>query len=327
MIGLTKLAPGEVGLAERPRRHPAPNEVRLDVVATGVCGTDLHIASDEYATEPPVTMGHEISGTVAEVGAEVDAAWLGRTVVCETYYATCEHCAMCRAGRRNLCAQRRSLGSFEDGGFAPSLVLPARNLHAVPDTVNGIDAVLFEPLACVTQCLHDPSVIEAGDTVLIVGPGTMGLLSLQVARAAGAAVTCVGLAADQTRLALAQELGAEVTTDVVSEGYDVVVECSGSAGGITAGLNAVQRGGRYVQVGIHGHDVAMPWDLLLYRELTVTSGFASTTASWRRALQLVSCGAVTFTGLVSHVLPLTEWEHAFELVGSPEAVKVVLKPQ
>lgn len=326
IIGLTKTGPGRLALTEREQRSVGTGQVRIDVSATGVCGTDLHIASDEYASEPPVTLGHEISGAVVETGAGVDPSWVGRRVVCETYFSACETCAPCRDGRRNLCASRRSIGSFEDGGFAASVVVPALNLHAVPDHVESRDAVLFEPLACVTQCLLDPAKIDSGDRVLVVGPGAMGLLSVQVALAAGARVTCVGLPADAARLALAERMGAESVTDVVPEAYDVVVECSGSAGGIANAFRAVRRGGRYVQVGIHGKEVTVPFDTVLYKEVEVSSGFASTPRSWRRAITLVEDRRVDLSGLVTHSLPLDEWQAAFDLVGSPDAVKVALRP-
>jgi L-iditol 2-dehydrogenase len=154
----------------------------------------------------------------------------------------------------------------------------------------------------------------------------MGLLSVQVALAAGARVTCAGLPADTARLAIARRFGAEVTTEVAEEAYDVVIECSGSAGGIASAFQAVRRGGRYVQVGIHGKVVAVPFDTVLYKEVEVSSGFASTPRSWRRALTLVEDRRVELSGLVTHHLPLDDWKTAFDLVGSPDAVKVVLLP-
>lgn len=326
MIGVTKTAGGEVALAQRVPRSVQAGQVRLEVSATGVCGTDVHIAAGEYASESPVTMGHEISGTVIEAGEGVDEAWLARRVVCETYFSTCESCSMCRSGRRNLCPARRSLGSFEDGGFAPSVVVPALNLHPVPDHVGDEDAVLFEPLACVTQCLLDPARVAAGDRVLVVGPGAMGLLGVQVALAAGAQVTCLGLPADAQRLAVAESMGAATAMDVEPEAYDTVIECSGAAAGISTALRAVRRAGRHVQVGISGKEVTVAFDTVLYKELEVSSGFASTPASWRRALDLVERRQVDLSGLVTHTLPLERWEEAFALVGSSAAIKVVLRP-
>ncbi|WP_019482259.1 alcohol dehydrogenase catalytic domain-containing protein [Arthrobacter sp. TB 23] len=326
MIAVTKTVTGEVRLTDRTIREVGPGHVRLAVSATGICGTDLHIAADEYASIPPVTMGHEISGTVVQTGKGVDESWLEQRVACETYFSACETCRMCRAGRRNLCVDRRSLGSFEDGGFAEYVVVPAINLHRIPDHISSEDAVLFEPLACVTQCLLERAGVKAGDRALVIGPGAMGLLSVQVALAAGARVTCVGLAADAHRLALAARMGATIATDVEPEAYDVVIECSGAAAGISTAFRAVCRAGRYIQVGISGRDVTIPFDTILFKELSVTSGFASTPNSWRRALDLVTHRQVDFSGLVTHKLPLEQWEEAFALINSADAIKVALCP-
>lgn len=326
MRALTKTGPGSVALTDRQLRPVGTGLVRVRVAATGVCGTDVHIGCDEYASEPPVTMGHEISGTVTEVGEGVDSYWVGRRVACETYFSACEECRYCRDGRRNLCSRRRSLGSFEDGGFAAEVVLPARNLHEVPAAVDATAAALCEPLACVCQCLLDPPRIAPGDRVVVIGPGAMGLLSVQVAMAQGAEVTCAGLPADVRRLEVARDLGASTLTQIDDDAYDVVIECSGSGGGIAAALRAAARGGRVVQVGIRGVPVEVPWDLILYKELEISSGFASTPGSWRRAMALLDSGQVDLAPLVSHVVPLVEWERAFGLVGSTEAIKVVIDP-
>src|SRR5690606_33886569 len=122
----------EIARVELPTA--APGQAVVDVVATGICGTDVHIAHDEYAHERPVVMGHEVLGVVASVGSPDDAHWVGATVALETYFAACEVCELCRAGRRNLCANRRSIGSFRDGGFASQLLVPMINLHRLPET-------------------------------------------------------------------------------------------------------------------------------------------------------------------------------------------------
>ncbi|MQA04462.1 MAG: alcohol dehydrogenase catalytic domain-containing protein [Streptosporangiales bacterium] len=328
MRALTKLGPAAIDLVDRPARALDAGLVRLEVTATGVCGTDLHLAADEYPCEPPVTMGHEITGIVTEVGSGVSPTWIGRQVACETYFSACETCRECRDGRRNLCRSRRSLGSFEDGGFAPEVVLPALNLHVLPPGLEPVLGVLCEPLACLCNCLLDPSRIAAGDRVLVIGPGALGLLAVQLAAAQGARVTCAGLPADRRRLDVSADLGAQVTTDPPDEEtFDVVVECSGAAGGIAAALRAARRRARIVQVGIRGSDLEVPWDLILYKELEVSSGFGSTPASWRRAMDLVAAGSVRLDGLVSDLVPLTEWRRAFALVGSPETIKVALDPQ
>jgi len=320
--------PGNVGLAEREPGRPGPGEVVLEVHGAGVCGTDLHIEADEFASVPPVTMGHEVSGVVAELGGGVDAGWLGARVVSETYYSTCGRCEWCLDGRVNLCPERRSIGSVVDGAFAPLVVVPARNLHRIPDWLDEHAAALAEPLACVCQCLLDPSAVGPGDRVLVTGPGPVGLLAGQVARASGGRVCVSGLESDEARLGVARRLGLEtVPAGEGATGQDVVIECSGSAGGATACLEAARRGGRYVQVGVFGKPVTVSLDRVFQKELVVTSGFASTPRSWRRALSLIEGRAVELEPLVSEVAALADWERVFADLREGRGVKVVFDPR
>ncbi|SDT12510.1 L-iditol 2-dehydrogenase [Microterricola viridarii] len=327
MLAVVKTGPGADNVVlqaiARPRALPGTAVVR--VIATGICGTDVHIAHDEYGYEAPVAMGHEILGEVVEVGDPEDVAWIGARVACETYYSTCEVCEWCRAGRRNLCPTRRSLGSFEDGGFAAFVRMPVLNLHRLPATLGPLDGVLSEPLACVAQCLLDPPVIDAGDSVLVTGPGAMGQIAAQVAQAMGGRVTLAGLARDSERLAIAAELGITTTAETPpADSFDVVIECSGSAPGAAAALRAAKRGARYVQVGIFGRDVTLPIDLVLYKELTVSSGFASTAQSWRRAMALLAQGAVRLAPLVTRRVEITDWQLAFDAAQAGEGIKTVI---
>jgi L-iditol 2-dehydrogenase len=312
-----------VELAERPWWGPGRGEVALAVSGVGICGTDLHILAGEYPSVPPVTMGHEVSGVVAEVGEGVDAGWLGARVVSETYFSTCGECAFCRDGRRNLCLERRSIGTHVDGAFAARLVVPAANLHRIPDWLDEHAATLAEPLACVCNCLLDPPVVAPGDRVLVIGPGAVGLLAAQVARAAGGQVAVRGIERDRARLALARELGFAVEGEAQP---DVVLECSGSEGGVRHGLTALRRGGHFVQIGLRGADISVPFDLICFHELTVTSGFASTAASWRHAMRLIEDRRVELAPLISEVAPLTEWERLFDASRAGLGVKFVLAP-
>jgi L-iditol 2-dehydrogenase len=328
--GLTKLAPGpgNVALADRPEPSAAPGNVVLEVLGAGICGTDLHIADGEYETVTPVTMGHEVAGVVAELGEGVDASWDGAGVASETYFSTCGGCAFCRAGRVNLCADRRSIGTHVDGAFAPRLHVPVGNLHRLPDWLDGPTAALCEPLACVCHSLLEPeAAVQAGGEVLVTGPGPVGLLAAQVARAAGGDVHVRGTPRDSLRLEASRELGFETsTTDEAAVGADVVIECSGSEAGIVSGLAAARRGGRIVQMGLVGKPVTLPFDLVCFHELTITSGFASTPASWRKALELVGGRRVSLEPLLSEVVPLEEWERAFAATRAAEGIKFVLAP-
>lgn len=334
MTGLMKTARGaeNVGLGTVPKPSAGPGQVVIEVYATGICGTDLHIQADEFRSRPPVVMGHEVTGRVVEAGSGAEEH-LGKRVAVETYFFTCDSCDACRAGRRNLCPARRSIGSAENGGFAPHVLVPARNLHEVHPSVSEPAGALYEPLACVAQCLCDPAVASPGDRALVVGPGAMGVLSAQVLRAQGAQVTISGTPADQARLDIAVALGLEAVFAADLEratpdgGFDVVVDASGNERGIDAGLHAVRYGGRYVQVGLAGRPIVVDIDLICLRELGVSSGFASTPRSWRRTEALVADGHVALDPLVSDVLPLSAWQTAFERTRRADGLKLMLDPR
>ena len=336
MRGVTKLeaGPGQVGLSERVRRQPGPDEVVLEVCGTGICGTDLHIWQGEYKCAPPVIMGHEICGEVVEVGSGVVSGWVGRRVVVETYYSTCGRCRYCRNGRPNLCAERLSIGSHVNGAMTRFVVLPAINLHGAPDDLSDAAAALAEPLACICHSMMDPAVVQAGDVVVVVGPGAMGLLAAQVARACGGAVSVRGTKSDEVRLSLARDLG--FSTETVSrdeagatrvEGADVVVECSGTEPGVRYGLEVVRRGGSFVLVGLRGTEVNVNFDLVCFHEIAIRSGFASTPRSWSTAMRLIGEKKVELLPLISEVLPLGEWEYAFDSSRAGRGVKYVLDPR
>jgi L-iditol 2-dehydrogenase len=334
MPGLIKRDQGaeNVALGPVPRPAPGPDEVLIEVYATGICGTDLHIQDDEFPSLPPVVMGHEVTGRVVEAGAGAEG-WMGKRVSPETYFYTCDRCAACLAGRRNLCPTRKSIGSHVNGGFATHVVVPQRNLHEVHESVGEHAGALYEPLSCVAQCLCDPAVASPGDSALVVGPGAMGILTAQVLKAQGATVTISGTPGDQRRLDLAGSLGltpvpaAGVEAATPGVGFDVVADASGNEHGIDAGLRAIRKGGHYVQVGLTGKPISLDIDLICLKELVVTSGFASTPRSWRRVEQLIAAGAVVLDPLVTDVAPLSAWETSFARTRRADGVKLVLDPR
>jgi L-iditol 2-dehydrogenase len=342
MLALRKqqLGSPELSLQNVPEPTATPSHVVIDVAAAGICGTDLHIIKDEYRCAPPVTLSHEVAGVIAEVGAGVKRWQVGQRVVTETYFSVCARCEHCRSGRPNLCGERASIGSFRDGGFAKRLLVPEHNLHLLPDTLAFPEAALVEPLACVVRGLLELGRITAGDRAVITGPGAIGLLAVQVAKAAGARVVVVGTAADRERLELAARLGAdlalETTQDTVQTQHavhdyfgaapDVAIECSGAAPAATFLMNAVAKAGRFIQVGLYGKPIQLDLDQVCYRELQLTGSFATTPSSWRRALALAGSGAVSLKGVVGRTYPLSEWSEAFAAVQAGTAGKVLLIP-
>jgi L-iditol 2-dehydrogenase len=259
----------------------------------------------------------------------VDPSWAGRRVVGETFFSTCGVCRYCRIGQRNLCYQRKSIGTHVNGAFAPRLRLPAVNLHAVPDGLSDDVAVLAEPLACVVNALATPApLIGPGDRVLVTGPGAIGLLAFVVAKASGAAVTVRGTARDIARLAWAGRHGATISVAgeqvLDPDSFDVAVECSGNRHGVADGLVALAKAGRFIQIGVLGTAIEAAWDTICFKELVVSSGFASTPESWDLALAMMP--GLTVGGLVSGHAPLGDWRDAFNASLRQEGIKYLITP-
>lgn len=341
MKAVVKAAPGDgnVELRDVPEPEAEPGQVKIAVRAAGICGTDLHIFHDEYKSFPPVVLGHEVSGEVAEVGEGVERVRPGDRVTTETYFSTCGICRYCRAGRINLCLQRRSIGSGVNGGFTSYLIVPERNVHLLPPGVSFLAGALTEPLACVVHGALELPHLLPGDLAVIAGPGAIGLLTLQVVLAAGARAVMIGTEADSHRLEMAKTLGAEAILNVQVDDYrtvideltagsgaDIVYECSGADPAARMLLEVVRRGGQYAQIGLFGKSVSWNLDEVCFRELSVTGSNASVPSAWDRALDLMASGAVHTEPLISEVFPITEWRGAFELFERRAALKTVLQP-
>ncbi len=330
---------GNVTLRDLPQPRPDPGQILLAVRAAGICGTDLHIYHDEYPTQPPVILGHELAGEVAAIGEGVTRVSVGDRVTTETYFHLCGTCRFCRSGKPNLCPERRSIGSGVDGGFAPYVVVPERNIHRLSDSLSFQEAALTEPLACVVHGALELPKVTPGDVAVVAGPGAIGLLTLQVARAAGATVIVLGTTADRRRLKLAEEFGATRVVDVSDEdpipivreltagwGADIVFECSGAGPAALSLLTHARRGGQYAQIGLFGKPVAWDLDQVCMKELRVTGSNASVPSAWRTALRLLADGSVQTAPLISDVYPLAGWEDAFQRFEQRDGVKLLLDP-
>lgn len=341
MLALRKASPEATTLTleEVPVPEPGPGQARIAVTAAGLCGTDLHILAGDYASRPPVTLGHEIAGRVDAVGDGVDPGWLGALVAPETAFATCGRCDWCRTARPMLCRERMSVGSGVDGGFAAAVLIPAAKLHRLPDWLDDRAAALLEPLACGSNSLFDPAVVEAGDTVVVTGPGPVGLLAAQLARIAGGQTTVVGTAGDRERLAVADRMGFEIR-DVddpadrasldeagAERRIDVVVEASGAPSAVRTALTWLRPRGTLVQMGLLSGEISVPFGEIVTRELRVRAGFGSSPASWLRAVRLVRERRVDLDPLISDVLPLRDWPKALASFDRRDGLKTVFDPR
>jgi len=331
-----------MAIREIEEPSPGPGQVKIEVKAAGICGSDIHILHSDIAipVNPPVVTGHEFSGVVAEVGEGVTSCRLGDRVTSETAYSYCGKCHNCKTGRYNLCDNRLTLGYWFNGAFAKYTVVPERNIHKLADHISFEEGALLEPTACVTHAAMDLADIQAGNTVLVSGPGAIGLITLQIAKAHGAFVIVSGTDADTERLAIAENVfDADVIIDVTKEnlqdrileltdgtGADVVLECSGSGRGTAAGLEAVKKQGQFVQIGLAGAPFELDFAKICYKEIKATGSLGSVWTSWKNAIRLVESGQVKLKKLVSHRFPLDQWEDGFTVFEEKQGFKVLLIP-
>ncbi len=331
---------GQLGLDDVPRPAAGPGQVLVEVAYAGICGTDLHIEDDEFPSEPPVTLGHELSGVIRAFGPGTETALkIGDRVTSETYFYTCGQCLECRSGAPNMCLQRRSIGSKENGAFARFVVVPVGNVRRLPPNVSLKAGALTEPLACVVHNALEIAGVRAGEVCVVSGPGPIGLLTLQVARAAGAEVVVLGTRTDERRLRLAEHLGARVIdvtggldearqliTELTPRGADVAFECAGVGASAAACLELLKPRGRYAQVGLYGKPIAFSMDQACLKEIIITGSNATVPSAWAWALRLLESGAVNTEAIVSDVVPLEEWREAFARLRRQDAVKILLQP-
>jgi L-iditol 2-dehydrogenase len=344
MVGLFKTAKGEGNLAllETPIPHPGPDEVLIEIKAAGICGTDVHILHDQYPYWPPVILGHEFSGQIVEAGSKVSGYKVGDRVVGEPHTLACGKCELCRTGYQQLCASKRSIGWGIHGAFTRYMVLPERLLHRIPDSISYDEAAVVEPTANVVQDVIERGGVAANDFVVVLGPGPIGLLSVMAARAAGAReIALVGVKADEKfRLAKGKEMGADhilvadsenavemVTALTSGRGADLVVEASGAPAAIASSVAMVRRLGRIAVIGMSGRDqVSFPWDAAIWKMCTIIFNLSTGYSSWEKAIGLITSGKIDVSRVITHRLPLANWQEAFTAADRGEALKALLVP-
>jgi L-iditol 2-dehydrogenase len=333
--------PGNVGLRDWSEPTLRPGWMLVEIAYAGICGSDIHIRNwdIQIKLQPPVVMGHEFSGHILALGEGVTGFQVGQAVVCETGIDFCGHCAACMAGHTNLCADKQTMGYIYDGCFAKTMLIPAHRTHLIPAGVDLLSAAATEPLGCVVHATLDATRITAGDLVVVAGPGSIGLLALQTAKASGARVIVTGAKGDEGRLALAKQLGAEAAINVMEqdldevvremsggEGVDVYLECSGAPAAARAGFKVLHRLGQYTQIGLAGAPFEIDLSTVAYKGLRVNGSIGQRRADWVRSLKLMANGTVQIRPLISHELALEDWEEGFRLFESREGGKIILKP-
>lgn len=340
MAALVKTAPGEghVDVVEVPEPECTHNGVKICVHFSGICGTDIHVYHDRFRNYPPVILGHEFSGIVAETGPEVRSVSPGdRVTVLPSSAVVCGTCGFCRQGYYMFCPIRRGMGHGVDGCFTKYVVVREDQVYRLPDAVPLETGALAEPLASAVQAVEEMTSFHPGDVVLLSGPGPIGLLCLLLLLSHRCRVIVAGTEGDSIRLALAKELGAAAAIDVSREdlsavvdqetggrGVDAAVECAGAPESVAACLRSLRSLGRYVQAGIAGREFSVPFDLILFKQLAVYGSVGHSLRTWDRVMRILAQGALPLEKLISHTFPLNRWREAFDLCESRRGVKVLL---
>lgn len=342
MKALVKFAPGKGNVAVMDVEEPVCREdqVKIQVAFCGVCGTDLHVLHDTFRNFPPVILGHEFAGTVVEVGRGVQGVSSGdRVTVLGASTVTCGTCTYCRSGNFIFCANRRGMGHGVNGAFATYVTARKDQLFRLPEGFSLEEAALSEPFAAAVQAVTEVTKVRIGDTVLVSGPGPIGLLCVKLLAAEGIRTIVVGAPGDGARLEAARRIGADVTIragerDVLEAireatggaGIDVAFECAGHPDSVRACMQSLRPLGHYTQVAICGEEIKFPIDALILKQLTMAGSMCYTVRTWERMMRIFAEGRVRLGDLISAVKPISEWESAFDLCVSKQALKVLMFP-
>ncbi len=320
--------PHEVVYGEVETPTCGPGDVLVRSRFAGLCRTDVEVLEGELDrrwVRYPCIPGHEWSGVVEAVGDGVTGLEPGDPVVCEGF-CYCGTCGRCRAGDTHLCETYDQLGFTRGGGYGELVVAPRRVVHRLPEGVELDAAVLVEPASVVLQGLSRARP-QAGETIGVIGVGTLGALGVLLARLFAPA-TVVAYGIREAELELARRLGADETVDLSAgraayQGeLDLVVETAGAVDAIELATRLPRMGGRVVALGIAGADreLALPADRFVLRDLMLIGSVGYTTAVWSRVVELLGAGLVDLAPVVARRFPAERFEDAFALMGERDGV-------
>jgi 2-desacetyl-2-hydroxyethyl bacteriochlorophyllide A dehydrogenase len=327
--------PGSLKIVRKDLRRMAGDEILVRVEACGICGTDLHIVEGSSRSTPPVVLGHEYSGVVEDSGRT--SGVVPGTLVAIDPNISCGTCYYCRRGLVHLCANLRALGVDIDGGMAEFCIVPKGQLHLLPEGMNPDAGALIEPLSCALHGL-DRAGIRSGDSVVILGGGTAGLIMLQLVKNAGAAMAILVEPVAKKRI-LASQLGADVVLDPANDdvkeavlqrtsiGADVVIECVGSPATMRLSIELARRGGIVEFFGVCpiGASIPVEPNLVYFKELTIVGSYVNP-HTFTRAATLLNSGRVKTEELLIQHFPLEGVHEAFTALREGTTLKSIIHP-
>src|SRR5512140_1298848 len=331
--------PHSLQLVEKPLRKLRDGEMLVKVEACGICGTDVHIVEGTSRSTPPVVLGHEYAGIIDDAGSgrvSLPVAREGTRVAVDPNIA-CGTCFYCRRGLVHLCSNLRALGVDIDGGMAEYCIVPVNQVYVLPSDMAAEVSAFVEPLSCAIHGI-DRANIRAGDAVVILGGGTIGLLMLQLAKNAGAsAVFVVEPVADKR--ATAMHLGAasaidpgagnvrDAILDRVPEGADVVIECVGKTATMQLAVQLARRGGTVEFFGVSplGATIPVEPNLVYFKELAIVGSYVNP-HTFDRSVALLRTGAVRIDRFLIHSFPLAGVQEALTYQKEGKTLKSIIKP-
>jgi L-iditol 2-dehydrogenase len=329
-----------IWVKEVPTPQPGYGEVLVRVKRASICGSDVGLfdftpAYASFATLPTIP-GHEFSGEVAELGDGVKGFIVGEPVVAESILS-CGACPLCLNGQPNLCLKFRIFGIHTNGGFAEYVAVPEKHLHHRRSGLSFEQGAVIEPLSVCCHAVRDVARIAGNETVAVLGPGPIGLLAAQVARASGCKDIIVsGIDADALRLEIASKLGFRAVNsskeDLVNAvkssheiGVDVVIVAAGSGVALTQACELVRKGGRILNIAIYPNPVELTVTKLVRSEIALLGTFASTWRNYEDAMKIAASGKVALEPLVTHRYPIDDAPSAFEKAKAKEGCKIQLE--
>ena len=339
MLAIVKEAPG-VGfvLKEVPIPEVNAGEVKIRIIKTAICGTDSHIdkwdAWSSRTIKPPIIVGHEFVGEIAELGAGVTGFEIGDIVSAEGHLV-CEHCRNCKAGRRHLCINTIGVGVNRDGCFAEYLVVPASNVLKVMPGISLDVAACFDPLG---NAVHSVLKFDiAGEDVLITGAGPIGIMAAALCRFCGAKKIAV-TDTNNYRLELAKKITPSIyTADPtkktikelmremgLDEGFDIGLEMSGNAHAFADMVESMANGGKIVLLGIHSDKSLINWDRVVFGSQTIQGIYGREMYdTWYKMMSILQTG-LKVEEVITHRFDFRDFAKGFETVSRGNCGKVVL---
>jgi len=344
--------PGEVFYEDISVPEVGDCDILIKVKAAGICGSDLGLVYgtvEGKTVDYPIVIGHEFAGEICKTGKNVTAWKVGDRVVSDNTGYVCGSCHACSTGDYLNCAGRKGMGNDMDGGMAEYALIPGQVLKTfpcclwrIPDNVSFAHASILDPLCNAYKSIVQEAAFKPGENIVVFGAGALGLFCVQVASIMGAnRIIVAGMSEDKAvRFGIAKKLGATHCIvadeqDVAAEtkkiagenGVSVVMDCAGAPVVLKQSIDLLRNGGKIVKIGYSKNPVDFSLDWLALKGLTLIGHMGYDSASWRSCIALLEAGRVDMDAIISHHMPLSEWQKGFEMVKNRQATKVVLLPE